>query len=129
MNVEAEGTVYPDVPFEVDPVRVQAFRDIFGLEEGVPPTFITVAEFAAYPQVIDDPNLGLDFSHVVHGSQEYAFTRPLREGETLAGRTRIESIKVMGRTSFLTVVMDFRGGSGDIVVTARSTMIERGSDA
>ena len=129
MNVEMEGKVYPDVPFEVDPVRVQAFREIFDLGVGVPPTFITVAEFAAYPQVIDDPELGLDFSHVVHGSQEYAFTRPLREGETLVGRTRLESIKVMGRTGFLTVVMDFRDGAGDVVVTARSTMIERGSEA
>lgn len=129
MNPAAEGTVYPDVAFTVDPARVAAFRAVFGHGKGVPPTFVTAAEFAVFPHVIEDPGLGLDFTRVVHGSQEYAYERPLEEGETLTVRARIESIKTKGATGFLTVVMELRDTAGALVCTARSQMIERGADA
>jgi acyl dehydratase len=129
MNPNAQGTVYPDVPFVVDPARVAAFREVFGETEGVPPTFLTAAEFAVFPQVLGDPALGLDFTQVVHGSQEYAYERPLVEGETLTVRARIESIRTKGASGFLTVRMDLLDADGALVCTARSQMVERGSDA
>jgi acyl dehydratase len=126
MNPAAEGTVYPDVPFMIDPARVAAFREVFGVTGGVPPTFVTAAEFAVFPQVIGDPNLGLDFTRVLHGSQEYVYERALREGERLSVRARIDSIRQKGDTGFLTVVMELRDGDGELVCTARSQMVERG---
>ncbi len=126
MNPAAEGTVYPDVAFTVDPARVAAFREVFGQTEGVPPTFVTAAEFTVFPQVMGDPNLGLDFTRVVHGSQEYVYERPLREGETLAVRARIEAVRTKGDTGFLTVVMELRDDEDRLVCTARSQMVERG---
>ena len=125
MNPAAEGTVYPDVPFVVDPARVAAFREVFGVSEGVPPTFVTAAEFTVFPHVIGDPALGLDFSRVLHGSQEYVYERPLREGETLSVRARIDSIRHKGDTGFLTVVMELRDDEDRLVCTARSQMVER----
>jgi len=122
----AEGTRYPDVTFEVSPERVAAFRQVFGQSHGVPPTFATAAEFAVFPFVIGDPGLALDFTRVIHGGQEYAYRRPLVEGETLTVRARIESIRVKGGNGFLTVAMDLVGADGRVAVTARSTMIERG---
>ena len=83
MNPSAAGKTYPATTFTVDPERVSAFRKIFDEVEGVPATFATVAEFAVMPQIVADPELGLDFSRVLHGNQEYEFRRPLREGETL----------------------------------------------
>jgi hypothetical protein len=129
MNPAAEGTVYPDVAFTVAPGRVAAFRAVFGMDEGVPPTFVTAAEFIVFPHVLGDPNLALDFGRVVHGSQEYAYERALREGETLAVRARIDSIKTKGGSGFLTVVMEIRDEAGALVCTARSQMIERNPDA
>jgi hypothetical protein len=129
MNPAAEGTVYPDVAFTVDAARVAAFRAVFGMDDGVPPTFVTAAEFTVFPHVLGDPNLDLNFTRVVHGSQEYAYERALREGETLAVRARIDSIKTKGGSGFLTVVMEIRDEAGALVCTARSQMIERGPDA
>ena len=120
--------MYPDVAFTVDPGRVAAFRRVFGVEEGVPPTFVTAAEFTVFPHVIGDPRLGLDFSRVVHGSQEYVYERPLLEGETLAVRARIGSVRVKGATGLLTVVMELRDADGELVCTATSQMIERTAD-
>jgi len=125
MNPAAEGTVYPDVSFVVDPARVAAFREVFGVSDGVPPTFVTAAEFTVFPHVIGDPALGLDFSRVLHGSQEYVYERPLREGETLSVRARIDSIRHKGDTGFLTVVMELRDDEDRLVCTARSQMVER----
>ena len=125
MNPAAEGTVYPDVSFVVDPARVAAFREVFGVSDGVPPTFVTAAEFSVFPHVIGDPALGLDFSRVLHGSQEYVYERPLREGETLSVRARIDSIRHKGDTGFLTVVMELRDDEDRLVCTARSQMVER----
>ena len=34
-------------------------------------------------RMIDDPELGLDYSRVVHGDQSFAYTRPVRAGDAL----------------------------------------------
>ena len=125
MNPAAEGTTYPAVPFVVDPPRVAAFRSLFGISEGVPPTFVTAAEFAAFPHIVADRHLDLDFSRVVHGSQTYTFRRPLHEGEELAVRARIESIRIRGGNGFVTIAMNLEDADGVVVCTARSQMIER----
>jgi acyl dehydratase len=72
-----------------------------------------------------DPNLGLDFSRVVHGSQGYVYERPLVEGETLTVRARIDSIRAKGSTGFLIVVMELFDAAGALVCTARSQMVEQ----
>jgi len=125
VNPEAEGMVYPDVEFVVEPDRVAAFRAVFGQSEGVPPTFLTAAEFAVFPAIIGDPALDLDFTKVLHGGQEYELFRPVREGETLTVRPRIESVRVRAGTGFLVIAMDLSDAAGESVARTRSTMIER----
>jgi acyl dehydratase len=125
MNPAAEGNVYPEITFVVDPQQVASFRAVFGQTEGVPPTFVSVAEFLVIPTVVADPILALDFSRVVHGSQEYSFERPLRDGETLTVRTRVESVRTKGANGFVTIVTELRDTDAALVCTARSQMIER----
>jgi acyl dehydratase len=117
MDPDAAGTVYPE--------RVAAFRAVFGQTDGVPPTFLTAAEFSVIPTIVADPRLALDFTRVLHGSQEYRYERPLREGETLMVRARIEGIKQKGGNGFLTLVTEAFDPDGALVATGRSTMIER----
>jgi len=125
MDPGAEGTVYPDVPFTVEPQRVASFRAVFGQPSGVPPTFPTVAEFTVLPSIVADPRLDLDYARVVHGSQEYVYERPLREGERLTIRPRIASIRTRGGTGFLTIEMELVDATGETVAFARSSMVER----
>lgn len=125
MNAAAAGKVYPDAPFTVDPERVSAFRAVFDEAGGVPATFVTAAEFTVIPDVVADPELGIDFSRVLHGSQEYEFRRPLREGETLTIRSKIESIRSLGSNAFLVLVTELVGPDGVVVCAGRSTLIER----
>jgi hypothetical protein len=129
VNLAAEGKRYDPVPFTLGADRVRAFRDLFGGGGGIPPTVLTAAEFSVFPTIVGDPELALDFTRVVHGSQEYLFARPLAEGESFTVHARIESIRQRGGTGFLTIAMDLVGGDGDVAATARSTMIERGAGA
>jgi len=129
MDPAAEGIEYPQVAFVVEPQRVAAFRAVFGQSDGVPPTFVTAAEFAVLPTIVGDPRLGLDYTRVIHGAQEYVYDRPLREGERLSIRSRIASVRIRGSTGLLTIEMELVDDAGDTVAWARSTMIERGPDA
>jgi hypothetical protein len=130
MDPAAQGLTYPAVPFVVDSGRVAVFAGILGqTAPGVPPTFLTAAEFSALPGIVGDPRLALDYTRVVHGTQEYVYERPLVPGETLAVTPSIESVKVRGGSGFLTIRFEARDRAGDLVATARSMMIERGPDA
>ena len=127
LNEALQGTSYPPVTFVVQEQRVRAFAaavaDPCG---GVPPTFATAPEIAAgLANVIADPELGLDLSSVLHGEQEYTWTRPLRVGETLIAEATIESIRGRGSTRFLTLRTVLREASGETVVVGRSTLIVR----
>lgn len=125
MNTAAAGKVYPDTPFTVDPQRVAAFRTVFDEVAGVPATFATAAEFAVIPTIVADPELGIDFSRVLHGNQECEYRRPLREGETLSIRSSIESIRSLGANAFLVLRTELTDPDGSVVCLARSTLIER----
>jgi hypothetical protein len=125
MNASAVGKVYPGPSFTVEPDRVAAFRAVFDGSGGVPATFPTAAEFTVIPDVVTDPEVGIDFTRVLHGSQEYEFARPLREGETLAIRSTIDSIRSLGGNAFMVLETELREPDGALVCTARSTLIER----
>jgi acyl dehydratase len=127
LNRAIEGKTYPAVSFHVDPGRVARFASAVG-EDGsfVPPTFVTAPEILGLAQVVEDPDLGLDFTRVVHGGQEYEWRRPLAASETLSARPRIAEIRVKGGYEFLTVETEMRDDSGELVVLARNTMIVRG---
>jgi hypothetical protein len=125
VNAAIQGKVYPSVTFDVTEAHVAAFRGVVGGPDGVPPTFAAAAEFAAIPQIIDDPELALDFSRVVHGSQAYDHRRPMRVGDRLTVTPRIASIKTKGANGFLTIEMELVDQDGDVVCISTSTMIER----
>jgi hypothetical protein len=127
VNVAAQGTTYPDVPFELDEASVRGFGELFGDPATIPPTVLTAAEFAVIPSIIGDPDLGLDFSRVVHGSQEYEYRRPLSVGERFVARARLASIRQRGDTGFLTIETELIGQDGAVAAVCRSLMIERGA--
>ena len=129
LNHDLKGKTYATVTFTLDEEHVRRFAAAVG-DDGsfVPPTIVTVPEIAAgLDQVIADTELGIDFTRVVHGDQEFDWLRPLRPNETLVATTTIESIRTKGSLEFLTLRTDMRDGSldGEVVVIARSTMIVR----
>ena len=91
-----------------------------------PPTFAFVVTMAANDRLVDDPDLGLDFSRVVHGDQKFTYFRPVRAGDRLSVTVSIEAIKSMAGNDFLTSRTDMLTEDGEPVVTAWSMLVVRG---
>ncbi len=125
VNPEAEGKTYPDVEFEVDRDRARGMASLFGDPAAIPPTLMTAAEFTVIPTIVGDPELDLDFTRVVHGSQEYEYVRPLVIGERVTVRTRLASVRQRGDTGFLVIETQLLAADGSVAAVGRSLMIER----
>jgi acyl dehydratase len=93
-----------------------------------PPTFPFVLTFTASRQVIDDPELGIDYSRVVHGEQRFVATRPIRAGDLLTTVVSIDTIRSAGGHDMITSRAEVSTTGGEHVVTALSTLVVRGPD-
>jgi hypothetical protein len=99
------GKEYPPVESTIDAERVAAFARALGQDpaEGVPPTYAAVyALGATAPQLFDDPEAAVDFSHLLHAEQEFEWERHPRVGETIAAQARVVSDQERRGMRFLT---------------------------
>lgn len=92
-----------------------------------PPTFLTVLNFRYSPQIVLDPELGLDYSRVVHGNQEYEILRPIVPGDRLVATPRIGDIFARGKNEFFTIEAEIRTEAGELVARANGTIVSRGT--
>jgi len=144
LNADCVGKVYgPTEPYEVSRVKIAEFADATGEPSALcrdagaakaagypdviaPPTFAIVISMKAADEAWADPELGLDFSMIVHGDQGFTHSRPLHAGDMIVATTTIESIKATGSMSMLVTATDLSTAEGEHVCTARSTIVERG---
>jgi acyl dehydratase len=94
-----------------------------------PPTFATVVAMQASQAVMFDPELGLDFSRVVHAEQSYAYSRPICAGDELVVSTVIENIRMVAGNDMLTTKASIDTVGGEHVATATSVLVSRGADS
>ncbi len=95
-----------------------------------PPTFLTVLGFRfPHPSPVTDPELGLDYSRVVHGEQAFVLHRPVVAGDVLHAQLTIDDIRVAGRNELVMVRTDVTDDAGAPVATSTSTIVSRGTAA
>ena len=140
-----EGRVYPPTqPYEVGREKIREFADAIGDDNPAyrdqaaaralgypdviaPPTFAIVVSMRSSAQVVRDPGLGLDYSKVVHGEQQFSYQRPVQAGDVLQVSVRVESIRVAAGNDLITTRGDVTTLDGELVVTAYSTLVARGT--
>jgi len=93
-----------------------------------PPTFPVVVTMSSSRQIIEDPELGLDYSRVVHGDQKFAYVRPVVAGDALVCVNSVEEITARGGLDFLTTRTVVTTESGEPVLTAWSKLVQRGAE-
>ena len=146
LNPAFAGRVFgPGEPSEVSRVKIADFADAIGEHSELcrnreaavkagypdviaPPTFAIVISMAASGEVNADPELGLDYSMVVHSDQSFSHSRPLHAGDVVVATTTVESIKAVGSMSVLVTSTEIVTVDGEHVCTARSTLVERGAE-
>ncbi|MEV6299255.1 MaoC family dehydratase N-terminal domain-containing protein [Actinoplanes sp. NPDC051861] len=94
-----------------------------------PPTFPVAITMSASRQVIDDPELGIDYSRVVHGDQKFAYTRPVVAGDALVCVNTVDDITSRGGHEFITTRTDVTTEAGEPVVTVWSKLVQRGEES
>src|SRR6185503_1083349 len=139
------GRTYPlTEPYEVGREKIREFADAIGDPNPAyrdraaaqamghpdviaPPTFAIVVSMRASHQVVRDPALGLDYSKVVHGEQQFHYQRPIRAGDVLRVRASVEGIRSVGGNDMLTTKGEIFTAEGELVATALSTLVARGT--
>lgn len=92
-----------------------------------PPTFAFAVTFKAFPAVLANPDLGLDYSRVVHGGQSFDYTRPIYAGDELVTEAVVEDIRVAGKNELLIAALNVSTIDGEPVVRTTSTIVSRGT--
>jgi acyl dehydratase len=108
---------------------VEAARGLGHADVVAPPTFLVVVTSRAQAQVMFDPALGLDYSKVVHGEQSFAYERPVTAGDLLVAVSVVDAIRSAAGNDLLTVRTEVSTTEGELVCTARSTVVARGTAA
>ncbi|HKS51102.1 MAG TPA: MaoC family dehydratase N-terminal domain-containing protein [Pseudonocardiaceae bacterium] len=122
---EFADAIGDDDPAYRDPraARALGYADLIA-----PPTFAIILVLRAQERLIQDPQLGLDYSRMVHGSQSFTHHRPITAGDELTAMLHVDSIRTMGGNDMLTVRCEITDHAGDPVTTARSMLVVRGAD-
>jgi acyl dehydratase len=86
-----------------------------------------VVGILASAQIVVDPELGMDYSRVVHGEQSFEWRRPIVVGDRLRATPRIADVYAKGPNEFLVIEAEVRVTDGEVVCVARSTLLSRGT--
>lgn len=148
LNRDFIGRSYPsDGTFEVGREHIRRFADAIGDPNPIyrdkaaaqaaghsdvvaPPTFLTTLGFALGGRgAMADGDLGLDYSRVVHGEQRFVHHRPVTPGDELTATTVIDDIRDAGANELMTMRMEVRTTSGELVCEATNVVVSRGTAA
>ena len=139
------GRIYPPTaPYEVGREKIREFADAINDPNPVyrdaaaaqalgyadviaPPTFAIVMTLPAGHQVIDDPEIGIDYSRVVHGEQRFVHNRPLQAGDVLQVVVTVDAIRAAAGNDLVTTRADVMTVGGEAVLTAYGTLVARGT--
>jgi len=133
----------PSSTYEVGREKIREFADAIGDENPLyrdpeaaraagypdviaPPTFLTVINLAAINVIANDPELGLDYSRMVHGDQGFDYTRPVHAGDRLRLTTFVDDIMARAGNDFLTVRAEITDEDGALVCTTKAQLVVRG---
>jgi acyl dehydratase len=140
------GRSYPPTPtYEVGREKIREFADALGDDNPAfrdpaaaralgypdviaPPTFAIVMTLPAGWLVTNDPELGIDYSRVVHGEQRFAWARPIVAGDRLRTTVSIDEIRTAAGNDLLTTKADVATEAGEHVLTAYGLLVVRGPE-
>ncbi|WP_370946391.1 MaoC family dehydratase N-terminal domain-containing protein [Amycolatopsis sp. cg5] len=141
------GRSYPPTStYEVSREKIKEFADAIGDANPIyrdpevakaagypdviaPPTFLTTINLAAINVVVSDPELGLDYSRMVHGDQSFNHVRPVHAGDVLSLTVHVDDIMDRAGNDFITLRADIAADGGDLVCTTRAQLVVRREEA
>ena len=139
LNAEFVGRTYePCEVFEVTAERITEFANAIKTEPATievagssvlvaPPTMPIAFTLRAGEALGEDPELGLDWTRVVHGEQRFLYRRPIVAGDRLEISSTIENIRSAAGNDMITLRADVRTVDGEEVAQCWSLLVARGT--
>jgi hypothetical protein len=128
-KVDIVGRTYPEVTIRIEPDRVDRFARVIGADpgRGVPPTYAAVYALEnTIPQLFLDEEARIDYARLVHGEQQFTWTRHPEVGETLVAQGRVVEDNERRNLRFVTFETVCRDPGGNEVCRSRMLSIIRG---
>jgi acyl dehydratase len=89
-----------------------------------PPTFSIRISLSQYENILTQPEIGVDWTRLVHGDQKFEIFRPIVAGDVLRCSATIETLRVAAGNEIISVRSDLHNES-ELVVSSWSTLVVR----
>ena len=125
------GRSYPPTPvYEITAAKIAEFAAALGDDnpayEGdsplAPPTLVAMVAFAAWDQMLADPDLELELRRIIHTDQRFTYVRPLHAGDRVTATLTIDKVRTRATTELVSCSIAVHDGAGDVTCTAASTL-------
>jgi acyl dehydratase len=141
-KTDAVGKTYPPVSYAVGREKVREFAAAVGEENPLhhdldaareagfadvvaPPMFAVVFGGRAMAPALFDPEVGIDFSRMVHGGQEFVWGPPVVAGDEIATEVEVKDVAERGGLQFFVFESRSTNQNGETVCTGTWTNIVR----
>jgi len=115
----AVGAEHP-LHHDVAAARRAGFGDVVA-----PPTFAVVVAQPATDAMMADPEVGLEYSRIVHGEQSFAHHAPIVAGDELDATMTVASVRSAGGAAMLTLVTRVSTTTGEPRSTVTALLVHR----
>jgi len=143
LNADAVGKVYPPYTYEVGKEKIREYAFAVGEDNPVyfdreqakaagfrdvpaPPMFAVVYSAGSVGPAVLDPEVGINFPMMVHGSQEFVWGEQVCAGDAIITETTVKEIADRGGMGFYVFESVSRNQDGQEVVRGTWTNIVRG---
>jgi acyl dehydratase len=125
-------TFPPTTPYAVTDERIAAFAAATGTPyaagDPAPATFPIVVAFAAMQALMDDPSVGIELHHVVHGEQRFVHERPVVAGDLLRAELSVETLRQIGGADIIGTSSALTDADGVLVCTAKAVLVHKAGE-
>jgi acyl dehydratase len=144
VNTDAIGKAYPPVTYAVGREKVREYARAVGETNRMyldveaaraasyadviaPPMFAAVYQAPAVSPGMFDPEVGIDFSRIVHGAQAFEWGPLVIAGDEITSTATINDISERGGMGFYVFEVDSDNQRGERICTGTWTTIVRGA--
>ena len=106
--------------------EIDAFAAVIGETDtsSAPPTFTIRISLDQFQNILTQPEIGLDWSRLVHGDQKFEIFAQINAGDSLSCSATIEGYRVAAGNEIVSVRSDLHRGA-ELVVSSWSTLVVR----
>jgi acyl dehydratase len=144
VSSDVVGKTYPVVTYAVGREKIREYSAVVGESDPVhhdpecaraegyadvvaPRMFAVVYCMPAMGPALFDPEVGIDFAHMVHGAQEFAWEAPVVAGDEIATEVSVKDVSERGGMGFYVFESRSVNQRDELVCIGTWTNIVRGS--